>query len=55
MVRNTGSAERHRNELRLIHDLADGIVIMPSHNPPEDGGFEYNPTNGDPADTDVTK
>jgi phosphoglucomutase len=34
--------------------LADGIVITPSHNPPEDGGFKYNPTNGGPADTDVT-
>ena len=38
------------------HDrLADGIVITPSHNPPEDGGFKYNPTNGGPADTDVTQ
>jgi phosphoglucomutase len=36
-------------------NLADGIVITPSHNPPEDGGFKYNPTNGGPADTDVTK
>ena len=35
--------------------LADGIVITPSHNSPEDGGFKYNPTNGGPADTDVTK
>jgi phosphoglucomutase len=34
--------------------LADGIVITPSHNPPEDGGFKYNPTNGGPADTSVT-
>jgi phosphoglucomutase len=34
--------------------LADGIVVTPSHNPPEDGGFKYNPTNGGPADTDVT-
>ena len=34
---------------------ADGIVITPSHNPPEDGGFKYNPPNGGPADTDVTK
>ena len=33
---------------------ADGIVITPSHNPPEDGGFKYNPPNGGPADTDVT-
>jgi phosphoglucomutase len=35
--------------------LADGIVITPSHNPPEDGGFKYNPTHGGPADTQVTK
>jgi len=35
--------------------LADGIVITPSHNPPEDGGFKYNQTNGGPADTDVTR
>src|SRR5215470_15570853 len=34
--------------------LADGIVITPSHNPPRDGGFKYNPSNGGPADTDVT-
>jgi len=34
--------------------LADGIVVTPSHNPPEDGGFKYNPSNGGPADTDVT-
>lgn len=35
--------------------LADGIVITPSHNPPEDGGIKYNPPNGGPADTNVTK
>ncbi len=35
--------------------LADGIVITPSHNPPEDGGFKYNPTDGGPADTGATK
>src|SRR4026207_1207881 len=34
--------------------LADGIVITPSHNPPEDGGFKYNPPDGGPADTDGT-
>jgi phosphoglucomutase len=45
----------------LVHNrgraagLADGIVITPSHNPPEDGGFKYNPTNGGPADTEITK
>ena len=41
---------RDRQERR-----ADGIVITPSHNPPEDGGFKYNPPNGGPADTDVTR
>ena len=43
--RGTGNGERGE---------ADGIVITPSHNPPEDGGFKYNPPNGGPADTDVT-
>ena len=44
----------------LVHNrgrqdhLADGIVVTPSHNPPEDGGFKYNPANGGPADTDIT-
>lgn len=41
------------NRDRSAH-LADGIVITPSHNPPEDGGFKYNPPTGGPADTDVT-
>jgi len=41
------------NRERRNH-LADGIVITPSHNPPADGGFKYNPPNGGPADTDVT-
>ena len=41
------------NRNRSEH-LADGIVITPSHNPPEDGGFKYNPPDGGPADTDVT-
>ena len=36
------------------HGTADGIVVTPSHNPPEDGGFKYNPPHGGPADTDVT-
>ena len=45
----------------LVHNrtrpdaLADGIVITPSHNPPDDGGFKYNPPNGGPADTEVTR
>ena len=45
----------------LVHNrgresgLADGVVVTPSHNPPDDGGFKYNPPNGGPADTDATK
>src|SRR5262249_10961024 len=42
------------NRSRKEH-LADGIVITPPHNPPEDGRFKYTPTNGAPADTDVTQ
>jgi len=42
------------NRSRREH-LADGIIITPSHNPPEDGGFKYNPPKGGPADTDVTR
>ncbi|BBY57024.1 phosphoglucomutase (alpha-D-glucose-1,6-bisphosphate-dependent) [Mycolicibacterium sarraceniae] len=38
----------------LSAGLADGIVVTPSHNPPRDGGFKYNPPNGGPADTDAT-
>ncbi len=45
LVHNRGRRER----------LADGIVVTPSHNPPEDGGFKYNPPNGGPADTNVTR
>ena len=45
LVHNRGRRDR----------LADGIVVTPSHNPPEDGGFKYNPPNGGPADTDVTR
>jgi phosphoglucomutase len=41
------------NRGRTQH-VADGIVVTPSHNPPEDGGFKYNPPHGGPADTDVT-
>jgi phosphoglucomutase len=40
---------------RNHQEKADGIVITPSHNPPDDGGFKYNPPHGGPADTDVTK
>ncbi len=42
------------NRGRTEH-LADGIVVTPSHNPPEDGGFKYNPPHGGPAGTDITK
>jgi phosphoglucomutase len=42
------------NRGRQAH-LADGIAVTPSHNPPEDGGFKYNPPHGGPADTDVTQ
>jgi phosphoglucomutase len=45
LVYNRGRAEH----------LADGIVVTPSHNPPQDGGFKYNPPNGGPADTEVTR
>lgn len=44
LVHNRGRSEQ----------LADGIVVTPSHNPPEDGGFKYNPPDGGPADTDIT-
>lgn len=42
------------NKGRTAH-LADGVVITPSHNPPQSGGYKYNPPNGGPADSDVTK
>jgi phosphoglucomutase len=38
----------------LTEKLSDGIVITPSHNPPDNGGYKYNPTNGGPADSDIT-
>ena len=41
------------NRGKTVHQ-ADGIIITPSHNPPADGGIKYNPTNGGPADTDIT-
>jgi phosphoglucomutase len=44
----------HNRGRRAGDRLADGIVITPSHNPPRDGGFKYNPPHGGPADTDVT-
>jgi len=39
---------------KISKDSCDGVVITPSHNPPQDGGFKYNPPNGGPADTDAT-
>ena len=44
-----------RHNRNRTSGLADGIVITPSHNPPEDGGFKYNPPHGGPADADVTR
>jgi phosphoglucomutase len=44
-----------RHNLARSSGLADGIVITPSHNPPDDGGFKYNPPHGGPAGTDVTR
>jgi phosphoglucomutase len=43
-----------RHNAGRSYDRADGVVITPSHNPPEDGGFKYNPPSGGPADTDAT-
>jgi phosphoglucomutase len=43
------------DDLRAGIGLADGIVVTPSHNPPSDGGFKYNPPHGGPADSDATK
>ena len=61
-TRRTGTRRRPRCRTRSSSPtaagaagLADGIVVTPSHNPPEDGGFKYNPPNGGPADTDVTR
>ncbi len=45
---------RHNSGRTTGADLADGIVVTPSHNPPKDGGFKYNPPHGGPADTDAT-
>ena len=50
-----GRLARHPEHNRgRTSGLADGIVVTPSHNPPRDGGFKYNPPNGGPADTDAT-
>ena len=43
------------DNLRAGIGLADGIVVTPSHNPPQDGGFKYNPPHGGPADSDATE
>jgi phosphoglucomutase len=48
-------ANRGRDTAGSGAGLADGIVVTPSHNPPDEGGFKYNPPNGGPADTDVTR
>ena len=45
----------NRGAVAAGRPLADGIVVTPSHNPPDDGGFKYNPPNGGPADTEVTR
>jgi len=45
----------HNQKIRGSKGRADGVVITPSHNPPEDGGFKYNPPHGGPADTATTK
>lgn len=45
---------RHNRNRTTGSGLADGIVVTPSHNPPKDGGFKYNPPHGGPADTDAT-
>ena len=63
VVQRTTDSRRRRSISRAIlawnqrhgDRLADGIVITPSHNPPEDGGFKYNPPHGGPADTGVTR
>ena len=52
---DAGDLARDPDAQRARRAAADGIVITPSHNPPEDGGFKYNPPHGGPADTDVTR
>ncbi|MFV0462606.1 MAG: phosphoglucomutase (alpha-D-glucose-1,6-bisphosphate-dependent) [Nostocoides sp.] len=54
LTANRGKVSR-TDDLRPGIGLADGIVVTPSHNPPSDGGFKYNPPHGGPADTDATK
>ena len=51
---NRPDAIKYEDTSAIADGLADGIVVTPSHNPPRDGGFKYNPPHGGPADTDAT-
>ncbi len=54
IVHNRGLRDASASGSSSARELADGIVITPSHNPPRDGGFKYNPPHGGPADSDAT-